>query len=937
MKQEFKTLLPYLQGKTQYFENDGHIGIPYAVTVYYDQKMHGAARPGFMTLGATPVILYVINANVERIGRASDEKIIGGMLARGYAVAVLDYLNRAEAKSPMLDSSALLLRARLSKGDFFEDKEIFPYGTYVDSAIVPAGYDITMNHVFFSLDRHGTHGTLEKIVNVWNHDFRMYKKEKTVKWIHSDGTRKATQKGFDGSDPVWYADADGACVDMENGAYTRIEFTDAQLITDCVKADGTPIDLDLYLHVTYPREPEKKVPVMAMFASTGTASEGNANPTRPQFAGFLFRGYAAAVFDYAWIPMGRSDHYGYFDGSSGEGRSVTGDNMSYATYPYNATQTVTAALRYLRYLALSDPRTYCFDINKVGSYGISKASWATQLGAPALRENLLTPQSKKSDAEIAEHVNRKINSFVQMYYLDECDGSTRYDMGLTNDCTHDGFTVRGGELQPWAVWNGYEISSGAQMVYSCCGGFVDYLCPTYAPLFITENLMDTCHTEYGQQNILVNLCRNLNIPSLWFEAEIAHTFAIGNDARYGVDIYDAFFGFADYYLKDASPQVVYTTPADGGCIRPSEPITLRLIGSVSKEEIEKVRITSADGSALKGIWRSAYGETEWSFLPYHMKGNTVYTLNLPAEVKAANGIPFGKDTVVRFSTSEEEILSLSEEKVSVNQAGYVLHFTAPEARAERYVLRVRVENNAANLLVALDAETLARIGCVRVSGVGFYEIDVTEAIANAKHSGCVAIRLKTETASGNVCDYEACTETGNGGFSPTGDTVFSEGHRVGDKHALAVIRKPNVGKYKGGHVFYHNMEGALTMTHDRLINGGKPIAKADMGRRFLIRLRLFDRISRPIRFWMNNATSRAEKRLDFDRVYYTFETRAMEWCEYEIPYTVYESKYGIEEQVKTLYVQFTPTGSLELPVWVNYVRSEEVFTDVILGEVALIS
>jgi len=342
---EYKTLERYQQGKTLAFEDDGHIGIPYKITVYYDYRTCGAAKAGCMTQGATPVILYVIGAVVERIGTDEDETIIKGMLSRGYAVAVLDYLGDARAKSPALDTSAQLLRTRLSKGEFFTERNVFPLGEYKDSAIVPAGYDILMNSVYFSLDRHGTHGTLEKIVNVWNNDFRKYRKGETVKWIHADGTRKSVQPGFDGSAPVWYADREGEILDMERGEYTRLEYTDAKRITDCVRRDGSPIDLDLYLHVTYPTHPKKSVPVMAMFSSTGMASTGNANPTRPQFAGFLFGGYAGAVFDYAWIPMGREDHYGYFDGSGGEEKSVTGDNMSYATYTYNATQTVTAAIR----------------------------------------------------------------------------------------------------------------------------------------------------------------------------------------------------------------------------------------------------------------------------------------------------------------------------------------------------------------------------------------------------------------------------------------------------------------------------------------------------------------------------------------------------------------------------------------------------------------
>jgi len=932
---EYKTLERYQQGKTLAFEDDGHIGIPYKITVYYDYRTCGAAKAGCMTQGATPVILYVIGAVVERIGTDEDETIIKGMLSRGYAVAVLDYLGDARAKSPALDTSAQLLRTRLSKGEFFTERNVFPLGEYKDSAIVPAGYDILMNSVYFSLDRHGTHGTLEKIVNVWNNDFRKYRKGETVKWIHADGTRKSVQPGFDGSAPVWYADREGEILDMERGEYTRLEYTDAKRITDCVRRDGSPIDLDLYLHVTYPTHPKKSVPVMAMFSSTGMASTGNANPTRPQFAGFLFGGYAGAVFDYAWIPMGREDHYGYFDGSGGEEKSVTGDNMSYATYTYNATQTVTAAIRYLRYLALSEPDRYRFDIERIGSFGISKASWATQLGAPTLRQGLLTPADGRSEEEIRMHVNKKINSFVQMYYLDGCDGSTRYDVGMTEDETVDGFTVRGGELQPWAVWNGFEISSGVQMLYSCCGGFIDYLCKEYTPMFITENLQDTFHTEYGQQNIFVNLCRNMDIPSLWFEADIAHTFAIGNDARYGVDIYRALFRFADYYLKNGAPCVAYTVPADGTCISPTQELVVKMIGEISREQISRITVVDGNGRSVRGLWRSAYGDTEWHFTPYAMEGSETYVLTIPADMTAKNGVALGTERKIRFWTTDEKLLSTLAQKLCVSKTGKVVSFDPFVLSSGRCVLRIRVENDAANLLMVSDAKTEEWIGSVRVSGVGYYEIDLTE-YASKISGDHLSIRLTTERAAGSVTSYKAYMDQGNGGFLPTKDTVFFEGSLVDGVSALAVIRKPNKGKYKGGHVFYHNMEGALTMTHETLIDGGRLLTRKDLGRRFLIRMRLFDSVSRPIRFWLNNATSRADHRLDFDRVYYTYTTHQKEWREYTVPYTVYESKYGVEEQSKVLYVQFTPTGSTEAPVFVEGVDVEEVFTDVAVSEISLV-
>ena len=96
-------------GETQSYSDDGYIGISYEVTVYYDFATHGKAKSGFMTLGATPVMMYVVNTNVARIGTDSDVSIISSMLDRGYAVVVVDYLNDPKAKSPALEWSTQLL------------------------------------------------------------------------------------------------------------------------------------------------------------------------------------------------------------------------------------------------------------------------------------------------------------------------------------------------------------------------------------------------------------------------------------------------------------------------------------------------------------------------------------------------------------------------------------------------------------------------------------------------------------------------------------------------------------------------------------------------------------------------------------------------------------------------------------------------------------
>jgi len=927
------TLSAYKQGDTQRFTDDGYIGIPYEVTVYYDDATHGNAKAGFMTKGATPVIMYVVNTNTERIGTDSDVSIIKSMLERGYAVVVLDYLNNAAAKSPALEWSTQLTRAKAVAGDYFKDSTVFESGTYVDTLTVPAGYDVRMNDVYFELDKHGVDGTLEEIVTIWNNDFRGVKRDTVIKWVHADGTRKATQNGFDGSSPVWYSDAAGTTVDAENGQYIKVGYTKAETITDCVKPDGSPIDLNLYSHLVYPTNPAKEVPLMVLYSSSGSLGECINKANRPHFAGFLFNGYAGMIAEYAYVPMERSDSYGYWAGDSTG--AVTGVNMTYATYTYNATQSASAALRFARYLALSESDTYRIDVNSVGAYGISKTAWYTQLGAPTLRNDLIVKADGFSDAEVAQHVNDKINSFVQMLLPDQCSGRTRYDNGDTAAYTEDGMTIDGGEIQPWAVYDGNEISSGVQANYSSCGAFLDYFCEGYAPQFITENLSDTSYTEYGQQNIMVNLSRTMNIPALWFEVDIAHDLAQGIDHNYGVDVYDAFVRFMNYYLKNTPVSVAYTDPANGGVIKTTDGITVKFVGEVSATEIEKVKVTDSEGAALTGTWTSAYGNTQWTFTADSMRGATAYTLTVPATLMGSNGEAMGTVYTASFySRAEGDVTALSG-AATLTESGTTVTLTVPEKSASGFSIRVNVTNDAANTLYAYNAANGDLMGSVRVSGAGYHEIDVTDYLATFAAGTEIAVTLKTAKAEGLEAHFEATFDADNCEMGFTNSEITG-GQEIDGELALKIVRTPRV--FEGDYVTYMNMENSYTFSTNKLIENGTAVTKEDLGRTFLITVRVYDTVSRPVRFYMNNAVNRNTKQLDFDRCYYTGETQANEWTEFQFPYTVYEMKYGVKSQTKTLYVQFTPQGGCDgNPIYLDNLKVEEVFTDLGVSSISLVS
>ena len=604
----------YIQGGTQSFADDGYIGIPYEITVYYDASK-GATKPGY---NGTNAILYIVNSYSERIGTDSDTNIIKSMLDRGYVVAVLDYKWNAKAVSPGLEYSIQKIRTKLRMGTFFKDKTLFPSGEYFENHAVPAGHNITVNDVFYEIDKHGTDGTIERIVHVWNEDFRGVKRNTIIKWVDEDGNRKTTQNGYDGSSPVWYADAAGKTVDNENGQYIKIEYTKAMTITDCVQKDGSPLDFNLYMHIVYPTNPQNDVPVMILASSSEHMTSGTATESRPYLTGYALNGYAVAVYDFEYVPMSRNDSYGYFSGDQSLG--ITGQNGTFALGSYNRGNYNTAAVRYLRYLSITDHDTYSFDNDKFGLYGNSKGGFQTFLGAAALRESATVNDFGGSVSALETYIDKKVATFLNDAYIGatdpitgihtQYDGNSRYQNGKTEDIIKGSYVVDGGEMQPWLTYtdeNGVvrEIPSGVQWVYSSCGGTTIQEWEGHSPVFTAANYYDNFGSGYSTHNYLENLFRIYDIPSLFFEAPLQHDVISGLDVNYGVDGYDALFKHTAYYLKDTPVSVVYTTPANGDAgVKTTDGIMIRFYGPVYESEINKVVVKDANGNVADGTWVS---------------------------------------------------------------------------------------------------------------------------------------------------------------------------------------------------------------------------------------------------------------------------------------------------------------------------------------------
>ncbi len=938
----------FKKGDTISLSDDGYIGIPVDVSVYYDFEKFGKAVPG---CNETVAVVYVVNTNTKRIGTASDSDIIKSMLDKGYAVAVADYKNNPLSVSPALEYSVQKIRTKLANGDFFGDKNVFGEGTYMENHAVPAGYNITLSDVYFELDKHGVNGDLEKFVEAWNYDFRHYWKDKTVKWIYEDGTRKATQKGFDGSTPVWYSDAACTVVDNENGQYIKVVHTYAKSIFDLVKPNGTPIDFNLYMHIIYPTNPGYDVPVMTLASSSEHLASSYAMENRPYLVGYTFNGYAVATFDFGYTPMAREDHYFHFNAT------LTNNDKCFQSASKELYQP--AAMRYLRYLSLNNHEKYSFDINKFGVLGNSKGGFQTYLGHPMFAKHQYSTETENVDKEDLERlIEKKLLDFGANKGIAALDpeypvtaagdegtqvvfpAGTRYSNGDTASETKHGMTVDGGTMQPWLTYteNGItkEISSGVQMVYSSCGGTPEYMCEGHSPIFSASNFYDSFGSGYTTHNYIANKMRSENIASLFFENALGHDMVSGKDMLYGVDTYDALFKFSDYYLKDTPVSVVYTSPASGDeGVKTTQDLMIKFYGPVSLEEINKVTIKDGDNNLVAGEWKSGYGDTEWTFTPeLPLDGSSTYTVTVPADVKGDNGKEMGNAYTYSFGTADEEYIVTKLDKANATDKNAInIELEAPDlanSTMDDLKLRFNVTNDAANIAEIYSGNEI--IGSINLKGKGYYEYDITDYIKNKTAGEKVSFSIKAKKTAGDKVTYKQ--DFVNAGKTYIDREGSAEYVSNVDGEAVTAVKLTNaLHLWKNyGSVYYHTVK----LTDSAFMNGGSAVTKADYGRKFKISVRYKDTASRYLNLSYNNCTDGNTYVFDYDYMMKSKKTTPGQWEEISVDYTSYEADYGVEEAIKTLKLEIPPVSNGEMPIYLDNITVTEYVTDIDVDGVYLV-
>jgi len=913
---------------------DNHVG-KFQYTVYYDTAK-GDTVAGYK---GTPVVIYTVNhPNVVKAGTDSNVDIIKSMLDRGYVVIVADYLN-TESDSETLARSSQEFRKYVILGDVMSFSGYAGGKEANECFVCPAGCNVLINGVFWEIDKHSTEGTLEKIVNAWNTDLKSYKPNSAVKW--ATGNTPDTRKKVT-DDAVWYSDSECKVEDSENGLYTKLKYTVAEDIYDCVDPDGSFIDMNLYIHIVYPTNPEKPVPVMSLANSSNYPTTATTSAdVRPHSNHFLYEGYANAVFDYLWVPMATNSSFGYYDGSA---PGITGDHMNYGVHMYNDKLVNTAAMRYLRNFSENEADV-SFDLDAFGVYGNSKGGWFSFLGEEIVQSEL-AKGSYGSVEEREEAINAILSTLGFDRYYDGHYGETRYQVGHLTDMTDpvSGFTIRAAERQPWLTYVsgdsvGKEILSGAQFTYAANGAQEEDITANHSPMFITGNMQDTYNAAYGYSLSIYNICRELDIPLLQFELPIGHTLVSGMDMNYNTDAYKAFIRYLGYFLKDEAIGVAYTSPMDNaGNTDLNTKIKIAFTGVATRSEVERITVTLG-GNAVEGIWDSSFGGVIWEFTPTELlSGDSLYTVNIPADFSGENGVDMGEAFSVSFITKPDKV-----SEISANGGYYT--FTAPSeiTFGNGYAFRFAVANDAANVAELYAVESTAAVsgellGSVNLRGRGTYEIDISDYIAKNKGSE-VTLLLKAKNAEStkNVLSSDDGKLILTDSNATRKNAIFAE-DTVDGKAAVSVTVtgksiKPSASNPLS--VWYDNPTQILTYKN---FMGGIKTSVENYGRRFTVGFDIYDTVDRRLTVYLNGMTKKdVYGTIDYNGLRFNVATKANEWVHVEFTYEVYEPDYGVlsDGVTKTMTLALTPTGDSAKKMYIRDLLVTEELTAIDISSAGL--
>ena len=641
------------------------------LTVYYDGE------------NATPtldVIFYVINWNGTRIGTESDVDIVSSYIGAAAsvesgdraAVIVVDYGGNTNATAGTIEFSLAMIRKAFVSGGSLalsDDGEttvpVDPDYVYV----LPAGYRVARDITYFDTSVHASLGTSNSVINAWN---TYIAGKKTIYYAYHTGSIEGVaadeEAGTAAVPACTYDHANNTGVDCVAGApqYVNDEVVPyaagqkapkVTRVQDCLQPDGDEMEYECRLDIVYPAFANEEdaanydIPVYAQAAThsprmnnVGVITEGTYNgetkdKVRTGFVGFTFSGYAAAVFDYAYIPMSRQDgeHYGYID--------------SYGTHPYNAAKVARAAVRCIRYYG----EEYGYG-DTIGVAGLSK-------GTPTAA--VLSVKENKNVQELETYSNVTVNDAADGVEYYEGDFAIEDRTTALNSSGKATLTVSAGDANRVKVQQPYmyyedgttEISSDVSVVYCAAGDGIDWIAGVkgsntsimlenveHVPMVLSCGYYDQYDCWYYWSSIQKCFTEYATEPFLAIGMEdMGHDYPSGIDPLRDYDRYQAFVQFFHSVLKPSlhTSNVAWITPVDSDTdVLLGKTIQVQLINATSLDAF-KAGVTVADqNGTVAGTWTTNAKETSglYTFVPSEeFVGGNTYTITVSADL-AKNGV-----------------------------------------------------------------------------------------------------------------------------------------------------------------------------------------------------------------------------------------------------------------------------------------------------------
>ncbi len=212
-------------------------------------------------------VLYIKNKAWERIGQESDLSILNDLIQKKFIVMTLDLGKDSKAVSPFIDNDINDIYSAVfgyRTESLLKDIGLVPkeYRCFV----LPEGYSVATNLVYWEFDKHGVYGTLEYIMSTYN----------AVIVPKVPGLKPAVTPA------------------------------------DMVDRKGNPFNYQIKMDILYPSQSKKKLPVF-VYSETSEKRNAHCEPTRDgsHLNWFQLRGYVNVVMGHCFNPC--VTHYWHFN------------------------------------------------------------------------------------------------------------------------------------------------------------------------------------------------------------------------------------------------------------------------------------------------------------------------------------------------------------------------------------------------------------------------------------------------------------------------------------------------------------------------------------------------------------------------------------------------------------------------------------------------